>query len=384
MENNKYNQEVKLYELIGEEVMDSHVKKMLDEILIEYDDVVSKGSHDIENCKLVKYNIRLNDERPIKRKQLSRSAKENEWIKGQIDEMLKNGVIELSTSPYAFNIVIVGKKDGAGEGMDRMCINYAPLNEVTKKDSGPIPIIKEYLSLFHGVQWLTVLDLASAYWQILLTKRSRKYIAFLTAYKFYQFKVMPFGLVNTLAIFQRLMNNDLRDYLRKFCLVYLDDIIIYSKSLKDHKRHVRKVLQAIRSAGLKLKPAKCKWFKQEITFLGHKIGVNGIKPDDYNLKKIREAQPPQNKRQLRGFLGLSQYYRNFIKWFSTIARPLFKLLKKNIPFEWTVSQQTAFDILKRKLMEEPILVYPDFTKMFKLYTDASNVGLRAVLMQEDD
>ena len=158
--------------------------------------------------------------------------KKNEWIKGQIDEMLKNGVIEFSTSFYAFNIIIVGKKDGADEGMDRMCINYAPLNEVTEKDSGPIPIIKEYLA---GVKWLTVLDLASAYWQILLTKRSRKYTAFLTAYGLYQFKVMPFGLVNALATFQRLMNDVLRDYLRKFCLVYLDNIIIYSKNLKDHK-----------------------------------------------------------------------------------------------------------------------------------------------------
>ncbi len=235
MKNDKYNQEAKLYELIDEEVMDSHVKEILDEILNEYDDVVSKGPHDIGNCTQVKHDIRLNDERPIKRKQSLRSTKENEWIKGQIDEMLKNGVIEPSTSPYAFNIVIVGKKDGAGEGMDRMCINYAPLNEVTEKDSGPIPIIKEYLALFHEVKWLTVLDLASAYWQILLTKRSRKYTAFLTAYGLYQFKVMSFGLVNAPATFQRLMNDVLRDYLRKFCLVYLDDIIIYSKSLKDHK-----------------------------------------------------------------------------------------------------------------------------------------------------
>jgi len=123
----------------------------------------------------------------------------------------------------------------------------------------------------------------------LLTKRSRKYTAFLTAYGLYQFKVIPFGLVNAPATFQRLMNDVLRDYLRKFCLVYLDDIIIYSKSLKDHKRHVRKVLQVIKSAGLKLKSAKCKWFKQKIIFLDHKIEVNEIKPDDYNLKKIREA-----------------------------------------------------------------------------------------------
>src|SRR6266498_5593238 len=118
--------------------------------------------------------------------------------------MLKNGVIKPSTNPYAFNIVIVGKKDGAGEGMNRMCINYAPLNEVTEKDSGPILIIKKYLALFYGVKWLTVLDLAFAYWQILLTKWSQKYTAFLTAYGLYQFKVMPFGLVNTSVIFQRL------------------------------------------------------------------------------------------------------------------------------------------------------------------------------------
>ncbi len=149
--------------------------------------------------------------------------------------MLKNGVIEPSTSFYAFNIIIVEKKDRAGKGMDRMCINYAPLNEVTEKDSRPNPIIKEYLSLFYEVKWLTILDLASAYWQILLIKRSRKYTAFLIAYRLYQFKVMPFRLVNILATFQRLMNDDLRDYLRKFCLIYLDDIIIYFKSLKDHK-----------------------------------------------------------------------------------------------------------------------------------------------------
>src|SRR6266542_966889 len=181
--------------------MDIHIKEMLNEILNEYDDVVFKKPHDIENYKLIKHDIRLNDKRLIKCKQLLRSVKENEWIKGQIDEMLKNKVIESSTSPYTFNIVIVKKKDGAGKGMDRMCINYAFLNEVIEKDNRPILIIKEYLSLFYEVKWLTVLDLASAYWQILLIKWSRKYIAFLTIYRFYQFQVMLFGLVNAPATF---------------------------------------------------------------------------------------------------------------------------------------------------------------------------------------
>ncbi len=152
MENDKYNQKAKLYKLIDKEVINTHVKEMLNEILNKYDDVISKEPHNIRNCKLVKYDIRLNDKRPIKQKQLPRLAKENKWIKGQIDEMLKNEVIELSTSPYAFNIVIVGKKDGAGKGIDRICINYALLNEVTEKDSRPIPIIKKYLSLFHEVK----------------------------------------------------------------------------------------------------------------------------------------------------------------------------------------------------------------------------------------
>ncbi len=165
--------------------MDTYIKEMLDEILNKYDDVIFKGSHNIGNYKLVKHDIRFNNKRPIKWKQSPRSAKENEWIKGQIDKMLKNGVIEPSTSPYAFNIVIVRKKDGTDKGMDRMCINYAPLNEVTEKDNRLIPIIKEYLSLFHEVKWLTVLDLTSVYWQILLTKRSQKYIAFLTIYRLY-------------------------------------------------------------------------------------------------------------------------------------------------------------------------------------------------------
>ncbi len=136
---------------------------MLDEILNEYDDVISKESHDIENCKLVKHDIRLNDERSIKYKQSSRLTKENKWIKGQIDKMLKNEVIELSTSPYAFNIVIIEKKDRVDERMDRICINYAPFNEVIKKDSKPILIIKEYLLFFYKVKWLTVFDLELAY-----------------------------------------------------------------------------------------------------------------------------------------------------------------------------------------------------------------------------
>ncbi len=170
--------------------------------------------------------------------------------------MLQNRVIEESSSPYAFNVVVVGKKDRAGEGMDRLCINYAPLNKRTILDRYPLPNINEMLSSFWGSKWFTVIDLASTYWQIQLRKKDRPNTAFLTRNRQYQFKVMSFRLNNTPATFQRLMNKILRQYIGKFVQVYLDDIIIYSNNLDEHKKHIKVMLEKIREANLKLKPSK--------------------------------------------------------------------------------------------------------------------------------
>ncbi len=171
--------------------------------------------------------------------------------------MLQNGVIEESSSSYVFNVVVVGKKDGAGEGMDRLYINYAPLNKRIIPDRYPLPNINEMLSSFWGSKWFTVIDLALAYWQIQLRKKDRPKTAFLTRNEQYQFKVMPFGLNNALATFQRLMNKVLRQYIGKFVQVYLDDVIIYSNNLVEHKRHIKAVLEKIWEANLKLKLLKC-------------------------------------------------------------------------------------------------------------------------------
>jgi hypothetical protein len=194
---------------------------------------------------------------------------------------------------------------------------------------------------------------------------------------------MPFGLNNAPATFQRLMNDVLREYIGKICLVYLDDIIIYSKNIEEHKRHVKLILEKIREANLKLKPTKCQWFKDELTFLGHVINKNGVKPWDGNIKKIKEAPIPTNVTEVRRFLGLSQYYRNFIKDFSTIARPLYDLTKKENAFNWTTECQKALRTLKEKLTTEVMLAHPDFNKEFKVYTDASDTGLGAILAQDD-
>src|SRR6266511_1520862 len=235
--------------------------------------------------------------------------------------MLKNGVIEESSSPYAFNIVVVGKKDRAGEGMDRLCINYAPLNKITISDRYPLPNINETCSRFWKSKWFTSLDLALAYWQVLVRKKDREKTAFKIRSGQYQFRVMPFRLCNASATFQRLMNKILRPYVGKFVEVYLDDVIIHSRTKEEHIKHVRAVLQKVREANLKLKPSKCKWFKQELTFVGHVIGINGIRPDPKNIEK---------------------------------------------------------------LTSKPIRAHPNFDKSFKLYTDASDTGLGAVLAQDDE
>src|SRR6266498_2942761 len=298
--------------------------------------------------------------------------------------ILQNGVIKETSSPYAFNIVVIGKKDGAGEGMDRLCINYASLNKCTIPDRYSLPNINEMLSNFWGSKWFIVIDLALAYWQIQLRKKDRLKMAFLTRSGQYQFKVMPFRLNNAPATFQRLINKVLRQYIRKFVQVYLDDVIIYSNNLDEHKRHIKAVLEKIREANLKLKPSKCQWFQTELKFVGHLVGRNGIRPDPQNIEKIKNAEVPNNTMELRRFLGMAQYYRQYINGYADVAGPLYDMLKEDGPAIWGQAQQEAFDIIKNKLATEPIRAHPDFNKPFKLYTDVSDTGLRAVLVQDNE
>src|SRR6266542_1232909 len=195
---------------------------------------------------------------------------------------------------------------------------------------------------------------------------------------------MPFGLNNAPATFQRLINKVLRQYLGKFVQVYLNNVIIYLNNLDEHKRHIKAVLEKIREANLKLKPSKCQWFQTELKFVGHLVGRNGIRPDPRNVEKIKNAEVPKNTTELRRFLGMAQYYRQYINGYADKAGPLYDMLKENGPAVWESPQQEAFDIIKDKLATEPIRAHPDFNKPFKLYTDVSDTGLGAVLAQDDE
>ena len=239
----------------------------------------------------------------------------------------------------------------------------------------------ESLDLLWGTKFFTSLDLASGYWQVGMAADSREKTAFTTQHGLYEFKVMPFGLCNAPATFQRLMETVLAGLARDKCLVYLDDILVIGSSFEEHLANLRQVFSRLQKAGLKLKPAKCKLLQREVEFLGHVVSNHGIQADPKKVAAVTEFPKPTDLRALRAFLGLTSYYRRFVPCFSSVASPLYALTRKDTPFEWSSDCATAFTQLKTLLTQSPVLAYPRFSEEFLLETDASGIGLGAVLSQ---
>ena len=337
-----------------------------------------------ENIKgttpLLEHHIHLNNPEPIKQRYRPQNPKMQEIINAEVDQMLKDGIIEPSNSAWSSPIVMVRKKDGTY----RFCVDFQKVNDVSRKDAYPLPYINAILDKLRKARYISSIDLKQGYWQVPLAPESRPITGFtIPSRGLFQFKVMPFGLHSAPATFQRLMDKIIGPEMDPYCFSYLDDIIVLGENFEDHLKNLENVFHRLRAANLKVNPDKCQFGRRSLKYLGHLVTSRGICTDPDKVTSIKELTAPNNVRSLRRFLGIASWYRRFVPGFSQIAAPLNQLLKKNIRWKWASEQEEAFLQLKECLTKAPVLACPDFNKPFVLQTDASDKGLGVALIQND-
>ena len=349
--------------------------------------IFSKNDLDLGKTDMVKYKIRVTDETPFKERYRRIPPSQYEAVRKHLQEMLDIGAIRPSNSPWSSAVVLVKKKTGEL----RFCIDLRKLNQRTIKDAYSLPRIDETLERLKGSCIFSSLDLKSGYWQVELEEDSKPYTAFtLGPLGFFECNRMPFGATNAPATFQRLMESCLGDLNLNWCIIYLDDVVVYASSVKEHLVRLEAVFQKLKTAGLKLKPSKCELFKKSISYLGHVVSEEGVHTDPKKIAAVKTWARPTTVHTVRKFLGFVNYYRKFIKDYSKIAKPLYNLIsgenakRRTNPVEWTEAAEEAFQTLIKKCTEAPILAYADFSLPFELHTDASGIGLGAVLYQTQE
>lgn len=349
----------------------------------ELDSVVDKLFQDLPEglgcTHLVEHKITTTSP-PIKQRNYPVSPVIQQHIDGEIDQMLADGVIEPSKSPWSSPIILVKKKNNTY----RFCIDYRKLNQVSIPDAYPLPYISSILDKLRNANYLSSVDIKSAFWQVPMEENSKQYTAFSTSRGLFQFRRMPFGLHSSPATFQRLVDTVLGVELEPFVFVYLDDIIILTPTFEKHLEILEEVFNRLKNAGLRLGRDKCQFCRPELKYLGYVVDNNGLHVDPDKISAILEIPTPRNVKEVRRILGMTSWYRRFVKNFSSLVTPLTNLLRKNKPFIWTSECDDSFKKIKEALVSAPVLGCPDFSLPFTIYTDASGYGVGAVLTQQHE
>ncbi|KAL4026723.1 hypothetical protein IC575_015162 [Cucumis melo] len=315
---------------------------------------------------------------PISRAPYRMAPAELKELKVQLQELLDKGFIRPSVSPWGAPVLFVKKKDGSM----RLCIDYRELNKVTVKNRYPLPRIDDLFDQLQGATVFSKIDLRSGYHQLRIRDGDIPKTTFRSRYGHYEFVVMSFGLTNAPAVFMDLMNRVFKDFLDSFVIVFIDDILIYSKTEAEHEEHLHQVLETLRANKLYAKFSKCEFWLRKVTFLGHVVSSEGVSVDPAKIEVVTNWPRPSTVSEIRSFLSLASYYRRFVEDFSRIASPLTQLTRKGTPFVWSPACESSFQKLKQKLVTAPVLTVPDGSGNFVIYSDASKKGLGCVLMQQ--
>uniref|UniRef100_A0A1B6DI21 RNA-directed DNA polymerase n=1 Tax=Clastoptera arizonana TaxID=38151 RepID=A0A1B6DI21_9HEMI len=377
--NNKLNQAK-----LRTDHMNSEEKREILKLLKEYSDIFHNENNNLTFTNQIKHVIRTSDEIPVYTRNYRYPEIYRKEVNVQIQDMLKQKIIRPSRSPWNSPIWIVPKKkDASNKQRFRLVIDFRGLNAKTIDDRFPLPNITDILDRLGRSQYFTTLDLASGFHQVEMHPDSVEKTAFSTETGHYEFLRMPFGLKNSPPTFQRIMNNILRGIQNETCLVYLDDIIIYSTHLQEHIKRLREVFDRLRKANFKIQIDKAEFLRKEVAYLGHIVTPDGVKPNPDKIKAIKNYPIPKTTKQIKGFLGLLGYYRKFIKDFAKITKPFTNCLKSGATIDINNQEYlNCFEICKNILCNEPLLQYPDFEKEFILTTDASNFAIGAILSQQ--
>ena len=347
-----------------------HQKSLLTLFLDKNRQVFAKDLSELGHTNVYQHVIDTGDALPIRKRFYRQSPHVLEEMNRQIVEMLKYGIIEESNSEWGAPVVMCKKKNTK---QMRFCCDFRAINKVSKPKFFPLPRLEDVFDSI-GKEKATIfssLDLFSGYWQVGLDPSTAHKSAFVTPSGIYQWKRLPFGIASAPASFQHLLTQVLQRLNYQCVLVYVDDILVFSKTFEDHISHLQLVFDRLVEAGLTLKPSKCNFAQKEVIYLGHRISKEGVKVDLSKVDAVNSFPVPKNETQVRSFLGLCNYYRKFVKNFTYMAQPLQNLTKKDVPFAWSEKCQKAFDKLKDALCSPPVLAYPDLSKPFILTTDAS-------------